>query len=141
MVDETNTLPLIRTKLHRPPIDRGHIHRLNLLERLNRHRHRPLTLVSAPAGYGKSTLISCWLENCDRPSAWLSLDKNDNDLRIFLSYFIAAVQTIYPEVGHEIQGMLKAADLPPLPVITASLINDLDQIDQDLIFALDDYSI
>ena len=90
------SLPVIRTKLHRPPILAAHLHRKQLLDRLNQGRQRPLTLVSAPAGYGKSTLVSCWLESCDFPSAWVSLDEADNDLRLFLSYFVSAILKIFP---------------------------------------------
>ena len=64
-----------RTKLNRPAIASEHLHRQHLLDRLEQHRHRPLSLVSAPAGYGKSVLVSCWLGSCDLPSAWVSLDK------------------------------------------------------------------
>jgi len=64
-------LPILRTKLHRPPIDGSHLRRDHLLDRLNQSRHRPLALVSAPAGYGKSTLVSSWLDVCDVPGAWL----------------------------------------------------------------------
>jgi LuxR family maltose regulon positive regulatory protein len=67
------------------------------LAQLNKHRHRPLTLVSAPAGYGKSALISSWLETNENPAAWLSLSKSDSDLRTFLSYFIAAVHEHFPD--------------------------------------------
>ena len=97
MADETTSDPLIRTKLHRPLVDRNHIHRPHLLERLEKNRQRPLTLVSAPAGYGRSTLASDWLDSCDSPSAWLSLDEMNNDLGKFLSYLLAAVETIFPE--------------------------------------------
>ena len=93
MTNETNIGPILRTKLHRPPVPRDHVHRPRLLEYLDQRRDRPLTLVSAPAGYGKSVLISCWMETCDIPNAWLSLDEEDSDLRQFLSYFLAAVQT------------------------------------------------
>ena len=103
MKDEKSNLPRLRTKLHRPPVAEDHLHRKRLLERLNKHIHRPLTLVSAPAGYGKSTLVSCWLEACDIPSAWISLDETDNDLRMFLVYFLAAVQRIFPDDLRETQ--------------------------------------
>ena len=95
MADETTTDPLITTKLHRPLADRIHVHRPHLLEWLDQRRSRPLTLVSAPAGYGKSVLIRSWLESCDIPNAWVSLDKNDNDLRTFTAYFVAAVKTLF----------------------------------------------
>jgi len=78
MAGEITPIPLLRTKLHRPLGASDHLHRQRLLDRLNRHPSRPLTLVSAPAGYAKSTLVSCWLESCDVPSAWLSLDESDS---------------------------------------------------------------
>jgi len=96
MAGETTTLPIIRTKLQRPSIAGYHVHRSHLLECLDQRRQRPLTLVTAPAGYGKSTLVSYWLEACDLPTAWLSLDETDNDLHLFLSYLLAAVQTVSP---------------------------------------------
>ncbi len=112
MADDTTTIPLIRTKLQRPPIIGEHVHRSQLLERLDQRRQRPLTLVTAPAGYGKSTLVSCWLGACDLPAAWLSLDEADNDLSLFLSYLLAAVQTVSPAAGKEIQAILNAPQLP-----------------------------
>jgi LuxR family maltose regulon positive regulatory protein len=141
MADETPTIPLIRTKLHRPPVVSDHIHRPRLLKQLNRNRQRPLSLVSAPAGYGKSTLVSCWLKACDNPSGWFSLDENDDDLRLFLSYFLAAVQKIFPGAGHETQAMLSGANLPPVSALARSLINELDQIENDFILVLDDYHV
>lgn len=110
--------PLIRTKLHRPPLAREHLHRTHLLYRLEGKLQRPLTLVSAPAGYGKSTLVSCWLEACEFPNAWLSLDENDSDLHLFLSYLTAAVQTLFPAALKKTQTLLNAADLPSSPTIS-----------------------
>ena len=110
MTDYRAPFLLIRTKLHRPQVWTGHLHRQHLLDRLSNRLHRPLTLVSAPAGYGKSTLVSCWLEACDIPAAWLSLDESDNDLHLFLSYVLAAVQTVFPGAGQEIQAILKAPE-------------------------------
>ena len=105
MAGETTTIPLIRTKLQRPPIIGEHVHRSQLLERLDQRRQRPLTLVTAPAGYGKSTLVSCWLEACGFPAAWLSLDETDNDLHLFLSYLLAEIDRILGEIA-AIQGGL-----------------------------------
>jgi len=81
------------------------------------------------------------LEACDLPTAWLSIDETDNDLHLFLSYFLAAVQTLFPEVGQEIQTILKSQELPPLPVLTGRLINELDKIDQAFILTIDDYHV
>ena len=97
MVANSTIIPLIRTKLHRPPVAREHVHRTRLLDRLNKRFYRPLTLVSAPAGCGKSTLVSCWLEECELPHCWINLDKNDKDLRLILNYFITAVGILFPD--------------------------------------------
>ena len=131
-------MPFIRTKLHRPPGAADHLHRQHLLDRLNQRLQRPLTLISAPAGYGKTTLASCWLEACESPSGWLSLHEQDNDLRLFLTYVVAAVQTIFPHALSETMALLNAANLPPLSVLVASLTNELDLIEQDFILVLDD---
>ena len=139
MTKENNTETIIRTKLHRPPIDGAHLHRDHLLNRLNQGQCRPLALVSAPAGYGKSTLVSCWLQACNVPSAWVSLDENDNDLRLFLSYFVCAIERIFPAACTETQSMLGVDPLPPVSLMARSLINELDQIENAFILALDDY--
>ena len=141
MADEQTTPLLIRTKLHRPPMTKDHLRRERLLDRLEKNRQRPLTLVSAPAGYGKSTLLSCWLESCDVPSAWISLDNNDNDLRVFLAYLLAAVQTQFPAAGQKTGALLNSSKLPPLSVMAHSLINELDQIDGSFLLVLDDYHV
>ena len=135
------TLPILQTKLHRPPIDGAHLHREHLLIRLNQGRHRPLTLVSAPAGYGKSTLVSCWLAACDVPGAWVSLDENDNDLRLFLSYVVAAIQRLFPVACGETLSMLRGEHLPPVSVLARRLINELEEIEKAFILVLDDYHL
>jgi len=139
MATETEPLPLIRTKLYRPRITGDLVPRPRLLERLQKRRSRALTLVVAPAGYGKSTLVASWLETCDCPSAWLSLDEDDNDLLVFLSYFSAAIRTMFPDAVRETSALLAAITLPPLDVLARSLINEIDQIEQPFIVVLDDY--
>ncbi len=139
MVDEKTGIPLLRTKLHRPRVVRNHFHRQHLLDRLDQCLQRPLMVVSAPAGYGKSTLLACWLETSDMPSAWVSLDQNDNNLHLFLAYLLDAVQTLFPGAGQNTEALLNAPNLPPLTVLAHSLINDLDQIDHSFILVLDDY--
>jgi LuxR family maltose regulon positive regulatory protein len=129
---------LLITKLHRPQIPHPLVLRSRLLEQLEQERERPLILISAPAGYGKSTLVSQWLETYDRPSAWLSLDKTDNDLRQFLTYFIAAVQTQFPETLPRSSDFLLASSLPPLPIIANTMINELQNLPRPLIMVLDD---
>src|SRR5512136_3345387 len=88
---------LLRTKFHRPRVIADLIHRPSLKERLDSGWDRSLILVAAPAGFGKSTLLSAWLEACDCPNAWLSLDEHDNDLGVFLAYFIGAVREVFPD--------------------------------------------
>ena len=139
MAGETATIPLIPTKLHRPPVAGDHLHRQQLLDRLNQRRQRPLTLISASAGYGKTTLASCWLEACDIPGGWVSLDKNDNDLRMFTAYFIAAVARLFPGACRNTQALLNVPDLPPIEAFAASLIKELDRVEQPFIMVLDDY--
>jgi LuxR family maltose regulon positive regulatory protein len=130
---------IIETKLNRPLIPDGMVPRTQLLRRLDKHRSRPLTLVSAPAGYGKSILISSWLEASDCPGAWVSLDKNDNNLRLFITYFLAAVNRLFPEAGKKTWSLLKADHLPPVSVLAHTLINEVAQIEQSFILVLDDY--
>lgn len=126
MSDQSWDHVLIQTKLHRPPIPNDLVPRPRLTEWLTQHRQRPLFLISAPAGYGKSTLISCWLRGLDMPTAWISVDESDNDLESFLSYFIAAIQSIYPEKLSDTQALLQAPELPPINYLSSVLINEFD---------------
>jgi LuxR family maltose regulon positive regulatory protein len=130
--------PILSTKLHRPAVPADLVPRVALLQQLERNRQRPLTLVSAPAGYGKSILVSSWLETSDCPCAWVSLDDEDNDLRQFLSYFLTAVETLFPGAVRETRALVDAASLPPLSRLTVSLVSDLDRIERGFILALDD---
>jgi LuxR family transcriptional regulator, maltose regulon positive regulatory protein len=138
---EPLTPALTRTKLYRPPLPVDWVPRPQLVERLRQQRQCPLTLVSAPAGFGKSTLIAAWLEQFDWRSAWLSLDDGDNDLATFLYYTVAAVQTLHPEFGFDTQALFNAVNLPPLPVIVSSFSNELDEIDEPFLLVLDDYHV
>jgi len=115
------------------------VYRNHLCERLEEGRHLPLTLVSAPAGWGKTTLVGQWMDALEDPGAWVSLDETDNDPRVFLSYFIAAVRTAFPDACRETFALLKQGELPPLEVLGATLINELDSIQGHLVLALDDY--
>lgn len=138
---DNETVPLIQTKLNRPPVPIDLVARPQLIQRLEKQRRRPLSLVSAPAGYGKSTLVSSWLETVEGLTAWLSLDEQDNDLEVFLGYFIAAIQQIYPESLKTMQAMLSAPELPPQRALTTSLMNELNEIAGSMILVLDDYHL
>src|SRR5215467_15014207 len=91
--------PILTTKLYVPPPRPKVVFRSRLIERLNEGLRRKLTLISAPAGFGKTTLVSEWVASCERPVAWLSLDEGDNDPARFLIYFIAALQSIESNIG------------------------------------------
>src|ERR687897_3383343 len=101
--------PILATKLYTSAFRPGSVLRPRLTEHLDEGLHRRLTLISAPAGFGKTTLLSEWLAGCGRPAAWLSLDEGDNDPTRFLSYLVATLQTIAADIG---KGMLAALQSP-----------------------------
>ena len=129
MAEGTPNIGIIRTKLHRPPVTRDLVPRMQLLERLEYHRQRPLTLVAAPAGYGKSTLVSHWLEASACPGAWVSLDEDDNDLRLFLTYFLEAIRSVFPAAMQETVALLKAGNLPPVSELAAKRMELLGSLE------------
>jgi LuxR family maltose regulon positive regulatory protein len=101
--------------------------RLRLIEKLNQGLRLgcTLTLISVPAGFGKTTLVTVWLTGLDHPRTWLSLDENDNDPARFFTYLVAALQGNDPSIGQTAQAMLQSPE-PPLPeTYPASLINDM----------------
>src|SRR5579863_1177742 len=98
--------PILATKLYVPPLRPKVVPRPRLIERLTEGLHRKLTLISAPAGFGKTTLVSAWVTGCDRQVAWLSLDKGENDPTLFLTYLVAALLTIAPTIGEGLSGVL-----------------------------------
>src|SRR6202162_5239114 len=100
-------MPLLATKLYLPRLRPNVVSRPRLLERLNEGLHRKLTLIAAPAGFGKTTLVNEWVEGIQRPTAWLSLDKGDNDPARFLAYLVAALQTISATIGEGVLGVLQ----------------------------------
>ena len=141
MTNETNTFPLIQTKLHRPRVNSELIERPRLLAYLNERPERPFTLISAPAGYGKTTLLAQWLDQTPYQEAWLSLDENDNSLIEFLSYFVAAVQTFFPNGLSTTHSLLATAQTPPVNHLTTTLINELTDLPEEFLLVLDDYHL
>jgi LuxR family maltose regulon positive regulatory protein len=135
------TTPLIQTKLHRPIIPVDLVPRPQLTDWLDERRNRPVTLVSAPAGYGKSTLISSWLDTCNYANTWLSLDAQDNDLIGFLTYFLAAIRVIFPEAAKNTQALLAAGSQAPIKELAISLVNDINQLDEFVVLVLDDFEV
>lgn len=137
--DRPDSIPILRTKLHRPPAPEDMVCRRLLHERMDVGMQTPLTLVSAPAGYGKSTLVSQWADGLETPCAWLSLDDTDSDLVVFMSYAVAAVQTLYPVACPETTALITAPRLPGIAVLARYLTNELDDIDASFVVVLDDY--
>ncbi|HEX6477878.1 MAG TPA: LuxR C-terminal-related transcriptional regulator [Ktedonobacteraceae bacterium] len=131
--------PLIRTKLCHPRIGSDVITRTHLIERLNAGLSSKITLLSAPNGFGKTTLLVEWLETCDRPIAWLTLDENDNDLSAFVLYLTAALQTIFPDACQATASLLKAPQSPPPDLVATLLTNDLADVPENVILVLDNY--
>jgi len=134
--------PLLATKLH-VPRPRAHlVPRSHLVERLQRGVERALTLVSAPAGFGKTTLLAQWLTESGIPVAWLSLEAEDNDPTRFLSYLIAALQTLDVRVGTTALEMLRTPRPPALEAALAVLVSDVTNGDTgDFALVLDDYHV
>ena len=102
---------------------------------------RKLTLISAPAGFGKTTLLSEWAAGCDRPVAWVSLDKSDNDPTRFWAYFVAATQTVYADAGEAALAALRSPHPSPIEVLLTGLINEITAIPGPFVLVLDDYHV
>jgi len=144
---------ILVTKLFVPPTRAKLVHRPGLIERLNNGLNRRLTLLSAPAGFGKTTLVGHWVEHLQGNNeidgqpvkvAWLSLDKDDNDSVRFLTYFIAAlnqIKDIESDLGQGALSMLQSPQPPSSNTILTSLINDLAAIPEKIVFVLDDYHL
>lgn len=141
------SIPTLATKLYIPTSPSKVVFRPRLIERLNEGLcqeqgfGQKLTLISAPAGFGKTTLLSEWIPGCNRLVAWLSLDEGDNDLTRFLVYIVSALQTIVPNFGEEMMGVLQTPQPPPTEAILTTLINEIAAIPDDFIFILDDYHV
>ena len=148
---------LLTTKLFIPKTRPDLVSRSRLLGQLDDSLHRKLTLISAPAGFGKTTLVSEWIAGFELPVAWLSLDKEDSDPRRFLTYLVAALQTlalpqehrdavshvegVSAEFGKEVLGMLQTSQSPPTESVLTSLLNEIAAIPADFCLVLDDYHV
>src|SRR2546430_11645587 len=132
---------LMRTKLFRPRSASDVITRTRLIERLNMALEGEITLVCAPAGFGKTTLLTQWVQTVDRPNAWLSLDEHDNELPVFVQSLVASLQTAFPDAFEATTVLLKAPRILPPDQIAPLLINDLADVPHDVILVLDDYHL
>ena len=137
-----NARPLLETKLYVPQPRRGLVARPRLSERLDRGAASKLALISAPPGFGKTTLLAEWLASApagERSAAWLSLDQADNQPVSFWSYLISALQTVVPGVGANALALLQGTQPSPIETVLATLLNDLAVVPKDLVLVLDDY--
>jgi LuxR family maltose regulon positive regulatory protein len=130
--------PLLATKFHVPRRRRGAVPRPRLVERLDRAIEGRLTLVSAPAGFGKTTVLTEWLAARELPAAWLSLDPRDNDPVVFWTYLLSALQTATRGRGAEALALL-AEGRTPIDQVLDTLVNELDAVEGDVVLVLDDY--
>ncbi|HSM26079.1 MAG TPA: LuxR C-terminal-related transcriptional regulator [Anaerolineaceae bacterium] len=141
------SLPVLTTKLFIPPSRYNVVLRQHLIELLNhglcrnKDQNRKLTLISAPAGFGKTTLVGEWIRQCETPAAWLSLDDGENDLNSFLIYLVAALQTIDKNLGESVLGMLESPQKPSSTLILTALLNEITTHTDDFILVLDDYHV
>jgi LuxR family maltose regulon positive regulatory protein len=135
---------VLKTKLHIPELRPNLVSRPRLVERFTHGLMRPLTLVSAPAGSGKTTLISEWHASPrgqQVPLAWLSLDPDDNDPAHFMAYVIAALETVRPGVGAGALAFLQSPQPAPPQAVATALLNGLSEITTDFVMVLDDYHV
>ncbi len=130
---------ILATKLYVPAPRTKVVLRPRLIDRLNEGLQGKLTLISAPAGFGKTSLVSEWVAGCQRPTAWLSLDEGDNDPTRFLTYLINALQTIAPTIGEAILGVLQSTQPPPIETMLTVLLNEISTISDNFVLVLDDY--
>src|SRR5579859_802607 len=132
---------ILATKLYVPPPAPAVVPRPRLIERLDEGLRRRLTLLSAPAGFGKTTLVSTWVAGCNRPVAWLSLDEGDSDPTRFLTYLVAALQSIAPAIGAGLLSVLQSPQPPPSETVLTALLNDISTTPQQFVLVLDDYHV
>lgn len=132
---------LLNTKLYIPPPHLNLVNRARLHTRLQAGLHGKVTLVSAPAGFGKTTLVSAWVQSCRRPVAWLALEAEDREPNRFWSYVVAALQTVAPTVGQGILRLLQSPQPPTTERLLTALLNEISVLPEPVVLILDDYHV
>ncbi len=133
--------PILATKLYIPLPRPKAVYRPRLIGRLNEGLRCKLTLISAPAGFGKTTLVSEWVAGCEQPVSWLSLDEGDNDPTRFLTYLVAALQTIAPNIGAGVLRTFQSPQPPPIESFLTILLNEITTILDNFVLVLDDFHV
>lgn len=131
--------PVLKTKLYIPTLRPHHVSRSRLIDAMDDIPSNRLTLLSAPAGFGKTSLLAEWIARSAVDVCWFSLDSEDNYPGRFLAYLIASFQSVSERLGVEASPMLRMPDPPPVQTILTSLINDLSSLDAPIALVLDDY--
>jgi len=131
--------PLLATKLYIPQPRPDLVQRTHLIDCLNFGIHQKLTLIPAPAGFGKTTLLSEWISQSEIPVTWISLDKGDGDAVHFMHYLVAALQSIQGNLGSAALSMLRSPQQPPIESIMINLIKEITDIPNDFVLVFDDY--
>ncbi len=134
-----NPSSLLLTKLQPPRLPRDVVPRPRLVSLMGRVLDCPLTLVSAPTGFGKSTLVAQALAEVAAPCAWLAIDEHDDDLYVFLDYLIATIQTLFPDACPQTRRLLGALQAPPVETLAAALVNEIQAIATPFIVVIDDF--
>src|SRR6266487_718279 len=138
------SLHLLTTKISVPPVRLNMVTRPRLTQRMNTALRGTLTLIVAPAGWGKTTLLSAWHADPSHgtlPLAWVSLDASDNDPIRFWTYVIAALNTLHPGVGETPLALFYASSSPPIEAVLTSLLNGLLQLPMETVLVLDDFHL
>ena len=130
---------ILQAKLERPRLGDQIVRRSHLEARLTRGLDQRLTLICAPAGFGKTTLLSEWLDGCPHPSAWLTLDGRDNDPRQFVRYVCAAICTVFPDACPQTRALINVGRRPPAATLSRTLLEECSALPGPLVLALDDY--
>src|SRR5512143_1475728 len=134
-------LPLLRAKISIPQIPAEATSRSRLTERIHRSVERPLTLLAAPAGFGKTHLLIEWTKQTRLPVAWLTLDSDDNDLSRFFRYLIGALQNLEDKLGEEALDFSPSSTGGGLEVGLTLLINELSTLSKEMVLVLDDFQV
>ncbi|MDB4914671.1 MAG: regulatory protein LuxR [Gemmatimonadetes bacterium] len=143
-ISTMHSLTVLETKLYKPKHRTGLVARSRLIERIRQGAEGPLTLVSAPAGFGKTTLLTEWLAqrpDSDLPVGWVSLGRSENDPALFWAYVLRALQKVHPGVGESALSLLQTSRHSPTESALTSLINEISSIDRDVILILDDFHV
>lgn len=135
------SFPLLKTKLYIPSPPSPRVIRPHLIDHLGEVENKALTIISAPAGFGKTTLLAEWIAQSPLPIAWLSLDNGDNDPYRFLSYLISALESVDEGIGREAQQIMQSPQLAPPYIVLTSLMNDLGKVNGHFVLVLDDYQL